>query len=303
MKIPLFSGSMTENSMKNVEVALAVKANLGECPRWDEKRQLLYWVDINKGQLHCFDPHTGQDQFLQFDEEIGCFSLRPLNGFVLGMRSGFYLLDGWNTELQKVIDPEADLSMNRFNDGRCDAKGRFVAGSVCPFKDCAGANIWSLDLDLQATKIVDGLLTANGTAFSPDCKTFYFSNTPKHVIYRGDYDLESGAVSNIRAFYEFPFGNGRPDGAAVDSEGYYWTALYEGGRIGRISPEGEIVEEVKVPARCPTMLAFGGVDLRTLYITSVGNCSEEELQEYPHSGAIFKIDVEVPGMIEHRFFM
>lgn len=287
--------------MRKVEVALDVKANLGECPRWDEKKQLLYWVDINEGQLHCFNPATGEDEFLQFNEEIGCFSLRRENGFVLGMRSGFQLLDGWNTELTPVVDPEADLSSNRFNDGRCDAKGRFIAGSVYPPKDRDGANLWSLGLDMDAVQLAEGLLTSNGAAFSPDNTVFYFSDTPKHVIYRYDYDLETGGISNGNVFHQFPHGNGRPDGAAVDSEGFYWTALYEGGRIARLSPEGEIVEEIAIPARCPTMVAFGGDDLKTLYITTVGNRPQEELEEYPHSGAIFRVDVDVPGLVEHRF--
>ncbi|WNO08729.1 SMP-30/gluconolactonase/LRE family protein [Teredinibacter sp. KSP-S5-2] len=287
--------------MRKVEVALDVRANLGECPRWDEKKQLLYWVDINEGQLHCFNPATGADEFLQFNEEIGCFSLRPENGFVLGMRSGFQLLDGWNTELTPIVDPEADLSSNRFNDGRCDAKGRFIAGSVYPPKDRDGANLWSLGLDMDAVQLAEGLLTSNGAAFSPDNTVFYFSDTPKHVIYRYDYDLETGGISNGEVFHQFPHGNGRPDGAAVDSEGCYWTALYEGGRIARLSPEGEIVEEITIPARCPTMVAFGGEDMKTLYITTVGNRPEEELEEYPHSGAIFRVDVDVPGLVEHRF--
>ena len=287
--------------MRNVEVALAVKASLGECPRWDEKAQLLYWVDINNGQLHCFNPATGEDTFLQFDEEIGCFSLRESGGFVLGMRSGFFTLDGWNTDLHKVTDPEADLEHNRFNDGRCDAKGRFIAGSVYPPKDRDGASFWQLRPEGNAVKLADGLLTANGAAFSPDNRTFYYSNTPKHVIFCSDYDVETGKISNTEVFHQFPFGNGRPDGAAVDAEGYYWTALYEGGRIARLSPKGDIVEEIAVPAKCPTMVAFGDEDLLSLYITSVGNRPEEELREYPDSGAIFKVRVDVAGLVEHRF--
>lgn len=288
--------------MKNVEVALAVKANLGECPRWDEKKQLLYWVDINEGQLHRFNPATGENDFVRFEEEIGCFSLRPDDGFVVGMRSGFHLLNGWNTDLQPICDPESEFEKNRFNDGRCDAMGRFVAGSVYPPKDRDGANIWSLGSNLEATILVEGLLTSNGAAFSPDSKTYYHSDTPKHVIFASDYDLENGTISNTRVFHQFPLGNGRPDGAAVDAEGHYWTALYEGGRIARLNPEGAIVEEISVPAKCPTMVAFGGPDLKTLYITSVGNRPEEELTEFPNSGAIFKVDVDVPGLQENRFF-
>src|SRR5690606_34821503 len=103
-----------------------------------------------------------------------------------------------------------------------------------------------------------------------------------------DYDVHTGAISNRRVFHQFPHGNGRPDGAAVDAEGCYWTALYEGQRVVRLSPQGEILQEIPVPAKCPTMVALGGADMRTLFITSVGNRPEEELKEFPHSGAIFK---------------
>jgi len=289
--------------MRNVELALAVNANLGECPRWDEKAGLLYWVDINAFELHRFDPVTGEDEFLKFDEEIGCFSLRPGKGFVLAMRSGFYFLDGWSTELRPIVDPEAGLDKNRFNDGRCDAQGRFIAGSYYPPKDHDGANLWSLGTDLSVTQLVEGLLTSNGAAFSPDNKIFYLADTPKHVIYQYDYDLHSGSINNGRVFHQFPHGEGRPDGAAVDAEGYYWTALYEGARIARLNPAGEIVEEIQVPAKCPTMVAFGGENLTTLFITTVGNRSEDELQAFPNSGAIFKVKVDVPGLVEYRFGM
>lgn len=287
--------------MRDVEVALDVRASLGECPRWDENNQRLYWVDINAGRLHCLDPATGKDEYLQFDEEVGCFALREQGGFVLAMRSGFFLLDDWNTELITVADPEFHLPHNRFNDGRCDAHGRFVAGSYYPPKDYDGANIWTLGKDLSVTKLREGLLTSNGISWSPDNKTFYYSDTPKHIIFASDYDVETGAVTDTRIFHEFPQGQGRPDGATVDAEGYYWTALFEGSRVARLNPAGEIVEEIAVPARCPTMVALGGEDMKTLYITTAGGRPDEELQEYPQSGAIFQTRVDVPGLPEHRF--
>lgn len=288
--------------MSNVQLALKVNANLGECPRWDDQAQLLYWVDINNQQLHRFDPVTGADEFIQFEEEIGCFSLRHNDkGFVVAMRSGFHFLDGWSPELRPICDPEADLKQNRFNDGRCDAAGRLIAGTYYPPKDYDGANLWCLDTDLSVKKLAGGLLTSNGAAFSPDNKTFYYSDTPKHQIYRCTYDLDTGSIGESEIFFEFEKGNGRPDGAAIDSEGFYWTALYEGGRVVRISPEGKIVEEIAVPARCPTMVAFGDADLKTLYITTVGNRPEEELKEFPDSGSIFKLRLETAGMVEYRF--
>ena len=287
--------------MSQVEVAPKVKATLGECPRWDEKEQLLYWLDINAGQLHRLDPVTGNDDFLQFDEEIGCFALREKGGFVLAMRTGLYTVEGWNTERTFISDPEVGMDKNRFNDGRCDDKGRLFTGSVYPPKDYGGASIYSLGPNGEVKCWIKDLLTANGIGFSPDNKTFYYADTPSHAINRCDFNLETGEVSNCSVFHQFPLGNGRPVGAAVDSEGYYWSALYEGGRVVRISPAGEIVQEILVPAKCPTMVAFGGEDLKTLYITSVGARPNEELAQYPHSGAIFAVRVDVAGRIENRF--
>ena len=151
---------------------------------------------------------------------------------------------------------------NRFNDGRVDASGRLWAGSVYPPKDYNGANIYSLNPDGVVTHQVGDLLTANGIAFSPDSRTLYYADTPSHAIMAADFDLAAGTISNTRVFHQFPHGQGRPDGACVDSEGYYWTALYEGGRVVRLNPAGEIVQEIHLPVRCPTMPAFGGADLK-----------------------------------------
>lgn len=287
--------------MSQVEIALAENAKLAECPRWHAASQKLYWIDINSFQLHRLDPATGMDEFLQFEEEIGCFAFRSQGGFILAMRSGYYLLDEWNTELKPVCDPEADLPNTRFNDGRCDAKGRLFAGSYYPPKDYDGANLWCLDGSFTVTKVADDLLTTNGIAFSPDNSVFYYADTPKHLIYKCDYDLTTGAVSNRAVFREFERGNGRPDGASVDVEGYYWSALYEGGRIVRISPEGEIVQEITVPASCPTMCAFGGEDMKTLFITSAGGRPEEEKSKFPNNGDLFKVRVDVAGLPEYDF--
>lgn len=286
--------------MHHVEVAIAAQAKLGECPRWHQASNSLYWIDINAFQLHRYNFDSDLHETLQFEEEIGCFAFRQGGGFTLAMRSGFYLLNGWNTQLEYIVDPESDLPKSRFNDGRCDAKGRFFAGSYYSPKDWNAANLWCLDENRQVIKVHDGMLTVNGVAFSPDFKTLYFSDTPKHCIYRADYDLAEGLVGKPEVFYQFPFGEGRPDGAAVDIEGCYWVALYEGGRIVKISPEGEILEEIAVPVRCPTMVAFGGTDMNTLFITSVGDRPDDELARYPHSGDIFKVNVGISGMTEYH---
>lgn len=287
--------------MNKATLALEAKARLGECPRWDEHEGLLYWVDIDAGQLHRFDPQSGDDEYMQFDEEIGCFVLQKGGGFILAMRSGFHRLSAWQGKLSAIVDPEAHLATNRFNDGRCDPAGRFLAGTIYPPKDRGGANLYSLHTDFQLSHLESDILTSNGLAFSPDGKRMYFSDTPRHVIYRYDYDITTGAVSNRNIFHQFPPGKGRPDGAAVDSEGCYWTAMYEGARVLRLDSSGQIIQEIAVPAFCPTMVAFGDQNLKGLYITTAGERPEAELARYPKSGSLFHLRVDVAGLVEPRF--
>lgn len=286
----------------DVRCALPARARLGECPRWDENTGRLYWVDIKSKELHCFNPADGRDVKRVFDEEIGCFALTEDAGFVAGMRSGFTRFSDFDGPVQAITDPEADKPHNRFNDGRCDAAGRFLAGTMNELKSAADGTLYALGTDGGCHTVTSGALTSNGCAFSPDNRTLYYADTPNHVIYAFDYDLETGMASNKQVFHRFPSGKGRPDGAAVDVQGFYWSALYDGGRVVRLNPAGEIVREVAIPARHCTMIAFGGQDLKTAYVTTArANTSDEELQRYPEAGGIFSFRTDVPGLVEHRF--
>lgn len=288
--------------MPPVEVALDARASLGESPRWDEQNQLLYWVDIIEKHLHCFNPATGENKTRPFDQSLGCVSLRQKGGFIIGMRHGIYTLDHFDAPLQLLCSPEEGITTNRFNDGRCDAQGRYLVGSIYEPKGQPLGHIYSITPQGQFTRAIPtGLATSNGIAFSPCNTRLYYADTPSHAIQVCDYNPTTGETRNHRLFHQFPLGQGRPDGAAVDAEGHYWSALYEGGRVVRLNPEGEIVQEIPLPARCPTMLAFGDADLKTLYITSVRARPEEELAEYPYSGALFKVRVDVAGLVENRF--
>ncbi len=277
---------------------------LGECPRWDEQQQVLYWVDIDNNNLHCFDPTTGLNKTVTFREKIGGFSLREQGGFVLGMQSGFALLDGFNTQITYVGDPEKDLVTNRFNDGRCDPVGRFVAGTVNMDKSDCNAGIYQVSVQTLTTptRLVHGLYTANGITFSTDGTTMYYSDTPRHIIYRGDYDIHTGTLSTVHIFQDFTATKGRPDGACIDAEGYYWVAMYDSGEVLRVCPQGHIVERVQLPVKHATMVAFGGADLKTAYATTATNgMSDQEKQQYPDAGSIFSFRTSVAGNVEQRF--
>lgn len=288
--------------MQTFECVLPAHATLGECPRWDERRAKLWWIDIEAPALHCFDPANGSDTAIPMPENIGCFSLTEDGGFVAGMRTGIYLLDANGQVVRQLCANPENTAISRFNDGRCDARGRFWLGTQDQEKK-GNAALYRLASG-TLTKIDGGITTSNGMGFSPDNRWCYHSDTPRFTIYRHAYDIDTGEVGPREDWVTIEHSDterGRPDGASVDSEGYYWSALYEGGRVVRISPEGKVVDEYPLPVRCPTMCAFGGDDLRTLYVTTARQGrSAEELEQYPLSGGVFAMRVVVPGLVEPR---
>jgi sugar lactone lactonase YvrE len=285
-------------------VALELRAELGESPVWSVEEQVLYFVDIKGRALHRFDPATGRVVTWPMPEDIGCIGLRKGGGFIAGMRSGLWLLDAEaRLEAKLAINPE-DQSTSRFNDGRVDPSGRFFVGTIDEVKTGAQAHLYRFDRH-GLVPVAGDLLTSNGLAFSPDGRTLYHSDTPTFTVWRYAYDPKTGALSDKQVFVRLvptETDRGRPDGAAVDLQGCYWTALFEGGRVQRYSPDGQLLAEYPVPARCPTMIAFGGHDLRTLYVTSARTGRDpEELAALPYSGSLFSMQVDGPGLPEPRF--
>ena len=285
-------------------VALDVRAELGECPIWDSDEQALCFVDIKGRALHRFHPATGKHAVMPMPEEVGCIGFRTGGGFIAGFRSGLWLLDSKGGREAKLADNPEDQRTSRFNDGRVDPAGRFLAGTIDEPKNGGKAHLYRYDRRGLAT-LADGLLTSNGVAFSPDGHTLYHSDTPTFTVWRYAYDPATGEATDKTLFVRLApteSDRGRPDGAAVDAEGCYWTALFEGGRIQRYAPDGRLLAEHAVPARCPTMVCFGGPDRKTLYVTSARTGrSESELAGLPHSGSLFAMPVDVPGLPETRF--
>ncbi|MGF1527215.1 MAG: SMP-30/gluconolactonase/LRE family protein [Candidatus Competibacterales bacterium] len=285
-----------------VRCVLDARAQLGECPRWDEVNQRLYWVDIDGFRLHGFDPATKALETLQLTEEIGCFALTQGGDFIAALRSGFCRIASLQGGLTPLPSPDYDRTTTRFNDGRCDPKGRFWAGTLYAPKDHPGGGWYCLEADGTFRRRGRAVTTANGLAFDQRGAYLYYADTPEHVVYRCAFDLATGDVGEPTVFHRFPRGQGRPDGAAVDGEGHYWSALYAGGRIVRLDPQGQQVAEIAVPAPYPTMVAFGGADLKTLFITTArGRCTPDELARYPQSGGLFAVEVAVAGLAEPRF--
>ena len=281
---------------------LDIKASLGECPVWSVAEQVLYWVDINAPTLNRFDPATGRNTAMPMPESIGCFALRRSGGFVVALRGGLWLAGQDGTLDRKVVDAPYDPAHHRFNDGRCDAAGRFFVGSMNEKRDANSASLIRVDPDFRVTRVLDDIMISNGLAWSPDGRTMYHADTPTHTIRAFDYDAASGMPSRPRVFAQWMRETDRPDGAAVDSAGNYWSAFYRGGKVVKVSPRGDVLAEYPTPALCPTMCAFGGSDLRTLYVTSARQMREaDELARLPQSGGIFALAVDTPGLPEPLF--
>ena len=285
---------------------------LGESPFWHPQEQRLYWVDIPGRRISRVAVDglqaRGAVEHWALAQEPGCIAPVHGGGLLLALRSGIYQAPHWGAPLHKLADAPYDSTKQRFNDGKCDAQGRFWAGSLYEPKDQQLGVLYMLDgQGLQ--RMADGVTTANGLAWSPDGRTAYWADTAAHQVRTFDFDPITGQLSNGHVFYQatpkpalwawggdVPYG-GRPDGAAVDAEGCYWSAQYEGGRLLRISPAGEVVQVIETPALCPTMPCFGGPDLKTLFVTTARHGrSEAELAQYPGSGCVWAMQVAVAGL-------
>ena len=290
-----------------------VPDGLSESPFWHPQENRLYWVDIPGRRLARLAiagqmQPQGEVEYWPMSEEPGCIAPVQGGGLIIALRDGIYLAPTWGGPLQQLAAAPYDTAKLRFNDGKCDAQGRFWAGSLYEPKDQALGVLYMLDgQGLHAMQ--EGVTTANGLAWSPDGRTAYWADTAAHQVRAFDFDASTGQLSAGRVFHPMtpkPAGwawgdaaayGGRPDGAAVDSEGCYWSAQYEGQRLLRLSPTGEVLAEVRTPVPCPTMPCFGGADLKTLFITtSRQGRSAQELAQYPQAGCVLAMRVEVAGL-------
>ena len=283
---------------------------LGESPFWHPHELMLYWVDIPGQRIHRCNIFMGSVESWAMPSEPGSIAPAESGVLVIALRDGIYRAREWGGTLNKLAAAQHDPATTRFNDGKADPLGRFWAGTMYEPRTQADAQLLMLNGDVLEAKVSNATI-ANGLAWSPDARTIYWADTPTHTVRAWDWNAASNAMTNERVFKQWPgkpagwqFGKddyqgygGRPDGAAVDVEGNYYVAMFEGARICKLSPAGVELASIPVPAQCPTMPSFGGDDLKTLYVTTASyNRSAAELQAYPQSGCVFSMRVDVPGL-------
>ena len=279
------------------------RAILGEGPVWDDRSQRLVFVDILDKAIHLYDPANGAHEKVEAGQAIGAVGLREAGGLILAVERGFAVLDPIPGGVPWMLaEVEAGDVTTRFNDGRCDAAGRFWAGTMAYDEGAGKGSLYKLNPDHSVERVLGGVTVSNGLDWSSDNRTFYYIDSPTRSIDVFDFDLESGRISGRRRFVEIPTEAGLPDGMVVDQEDFIWVALWGGRSVRRYSPAGQLDRVVHLPASQVTSCAFGGPDRKDLYMTSASmNLTEAELATEPLAGSLFRYRPGVLGRPSHRY--
>jgi sugar lactone lactonase YvrE len=284
-----------------VTCVLDARAELGECPVWAAEEQALYWVDIYAPSINRLDPATGENREWKLPAPVGSYGLRAGGGAVLALKDGFYTFDFDTGGVELFATPDNQAPGTRFNDGKVSPDGRFFAGTMDEERLSRPiAALYRLDADGTVHRVLDGLIVSNGLAWTADGRTMFHSDSKGQLIRAFDY--ASGEITNPRVVARPTEQQGRPDGAACDVDGFYWSAGISAGRLNRWSPDGRLDRSIPLPCSNPTMPCFGGPDLTTIYITSLRHDVQADvLAAKPLSGGIFAVEVDVPGVPVARF--
>ena len=281
--------------MSEVECVWPVGAVLGEGPLWSAAEQALWFVDIKGPAIHRFHPASGAQRSWPAPARVGFLALTRDGGMLAGLKTGLHRFnpDTGNFTLLHVVEPHAPN--NRLNDGFVDSEGFLWFGSMDDTEEEPSGALYQLG-DEGCIRRDPGYVVTNGPAESPDGRTLYHTDTLAGIIYAFDR-ARNGQLSNKRVFVRIPASGGYPDGPIVDAEGCVWTGLFGGWGLKRFSPEGKLLDEIRLPCSAVTKAAFAGDDLKTLYITTAHVAlSPEERRQQPLAGGLFRARISVPGL-------
>lgn len=280
--------------MSKVECVCAVGAQLGEGPLWSAKDQAVWFVDIKGRQIHRFDTRGSALTAWQAPEEVGFIVKATGDRWVAGLRSGLHAFAPDTGKFTLIARVDSDRPKNRLNDGYVDAAGRLWFGSMDNEESQPTGSLYRFDVrGLQ--RCDENYVITNGPTTSPDGRTLYHVDTLQRVIYA--FDLNDGEIANRRVFARIEKPGAYPDGPTIDSAGCVWIGLFGGWAVQRYSPEGELLQTIDMPVANCTKVAFGGSDLRTMFITTAWKgLSKEQLATQPLAGGLFATRVDTAGV-------
>lgn len=288
--------------MNEPELVLDVKTELGEGPIWDASRERLLFLDIMRGHVHEFNPANGKDRVIEVGQPVGAIAPTVRGDWVIAARDGFHRLDPKTGATRLIATVEADRSETRMNDGYVDPKGRFWAGTMGLGGARDRGSLYRLDPDGTVHRMLTPVSTSNGIDWSPDGRIMYYTDTRTGRVDMFDFDERRGTISKRRLFITIPEEIGYPDGLVVDESGFIWLALWEGGAIHRLNPDGLVDRIIPMPVTLTTKVAFGGPKLEDLYVTTAWvSLDETEKVRQQHAGGLYRIRPGVRGRPAHRF--
>ncbi|AJY75907.1 SMP-30/gluconolactonase/LRE family protein [Paenibacillus beijingensis] len=280
-----------------IEMVLNIGSTLGEGAYWDYIAKRLYWVDILQKKLHIYNPETGSNEEHLFDQFVSSVVVSRYGGLVLTLKDGFYSYSPKTRELRLIAAPESQEADNRFNDGKCDAAGRFFAGTMNLSGKREAGRLYRLNTDGSIDIVLEKVSISNGIIWSCDNKTMYYTDTMTREISAYEYDLSSGEVGKRQVVVSIPEEEGLPDGMTIDEEGMLWVALWGGGKVSRYNPDtGNKITEIPFYSNYITSCAFGGANLDELYITT----ANENNADSRTAGGLFKVKPGVKGVPAHK---
>lgn len=278
-------------------------ARLGEGTLWSQRRLALYWVDILSRRLHRYTPEGERRETWDFKEEISAVAERAnAPGLLVTLKSGFAFFDPETQSLEPILNPEPDRPANRFNDGKCDAAGRFWGGTMDFACVASTGALYRLDAQLRCTRCIDGYNITNGPTWSRDGRTMYFTETGARQVNAFDFSMETGEMSNRRLWLQFSAADGKPDGMTTDAEGRIWIAHWGASCVTCRDESGRVLARIDLPTAQITDCVFGGPQLTTLYISSAADgLSDEDLARQPLAGGVFVVETDARGLPPNDF--